>query len=49
VIVKHQFESLEIEHEFPGIGNKRLTVSGRRISGSDKRPALILLALDEVG
>ena len=44
----HQFDHLEIEHEFPRVGKKRLLLSGRRISGSDKRPPLILLALDEV-
>jgi two-component system CheB/CheR fusion protein len=44
----HPFQQLEIDHEFARIGNKRMILSGRRISGTDKRPALILLALDEV-
>jgi two-component system CheB/CheR fusion protein len=44
----HQFDHFELQHDFPRVGKKQLALSGRRISGSDKRPALILLALDEV-
>jgi hypothetical protein len=42
------FENFEVEQDFPGIGKKRLRLSGRRISGSDRRPAQTLLAIDEV-
>jgi two-component system CheB/CheR fusion protein len=45
----HPFDYLEIEHDFAQVGKKRLILSARRISGSGKRPPLILLALDEVG
>jgi two-component system CheB/CheR fusion protein len=42
------FENFEVQCEFPGAGNRQLRLSGRRISGTDRRPAQILLAMDEV-
>jgi two-component system CheB/CheR fusion protein len=43
------FQKFEIEHRFSGDGQKRLLLNGRRITASDKRPALILLTVEEIG
>lgn len=46
IVPQHtQFENFEVLYDFGEAGKKRLHLSGRRISGSDKRPALILLAI----
>jgi len=41
------FENFEIEHRHSHGEKKRLWLNGRRISASDKRPALILLTMEE--
>jgi two-component system CheB/CheR fusion protein len=46
IVPRHsKFENFELFYEFGTAGKKRLLLSGRRISGSDKRPALVLLAI----
>jgi len=40
------FEDFEIRQEFAGVGMKQIRLNARRISGSDHRPALILLAME---
>jgi len=43
-----QFEDFEVVHDFHGVGRKRIRLNARRISSSNHRPALILLAMEEV-
>src|SRR5262249_52469468 len=43
------FEHFEIDYQLDGGGAKKLKLSGRRIMGSDKRPSLVLLAVEPVG
>lgn len=42
------FDDFEVEHDFPGIGRKRMCLNARMISGRDGRPDLILLAIEDV-
>jgi two-component system CheB/CheR fusion protein len=42
------FEHFELDHRLNGGVQKRLRLGGRRISASDKRPALILLTVEEI-
>jgi two-component system CheB/CheR fusion protein len=42
------FECFEVEHRFDGDVQRRLRLGGRRISASDKRPARILLMVEEI-
>ncbi|HVX13730.1 MAG TPA: CheR family methyltransferase [Pirellulales bacterium] len=41
-------EDVELEHEFPGVGRKRLILSARRVESRDGHPPLALLAIREV-
>jgi two-component system CheB/CheR fusion protein len=41
-----QFEGFEVEYKFANGETKRLLLNGRRILGSDKRPSLVLLAIE---
>jgi two-component system CheB/CheR fusion protein len=40
------FENFEVEYQFDGGGAKRLLLNGRRVMGSEKRPSLVLLAIE---
>ena len=42
------FEGFAVECAFPGIGKRRMMLSGRRIAAGEGRPALILLAIEDV-
>jgi hypothetical protein len=42
------FEKFAVEHEFPGIGRKKMRLNARRILRADNQPALILLAIEDV-
>ncbi|MEX2173263.1 MAG: CheR family methyltransferase [Pirellulaceae bacterium] len=43
------FELFEVEHDFPGIGGKRMRLNARRIAATNGREPLILLAMEEAG
>ncbi len=44
----HEFEGYEVEHDFPGIGRKKMSLRGRRVEGGDWHPAMILLGLKDI-
>ncbi len=39
-----EFLDFEVEHDFPGIGKKRLCLNACRIEKGEARPAMILLS-----
>jgi two-component system CheB/CheR fusion protein len=41
-------EDFEVEHEFPGIGRRRIRLNARRIDQTGEQPPLILLALEDM-
>jgi len=41
-------ESFEVEHDFPAIGQRRMLLNARRITGKADGAQLILLAIEEV-
>ena len=47
-ILQHDqvFEKYEVEHDFPGIGRRRIWLNARRIEGREGESALILLAME---
>jgi two-component system, chemotaxis family, CheB/CheR fusion protein len=42
------FEDLEVEHDFPAIGRKRMLLNARLVQGGDGQAPLILLALEDI-
>jgi signal transduction histidine kinase len=42
------FTGFLVEHDFPGIGRRRIVVSGRRLVRRGHEPPLVLLALEDV-
>ncbi len=42
------FEDIRIEHAFPGIGQRTMLLTGRRISGAAGTAHLILLAIEDI-
>ncbi len=42
------FEDFEVEHEFPGIGHKKMILNARRIDRENGRPQMILLAMEDI-
>lgn len=42
------FDDFEVEHDFPGIGRRKMVLNGRRIIGKNAATKLILLAMEEV-
>jgi two-component system CheB/CheR fusion protein len=42
------FENVGIEHDFPGIGKRKMLLNARQISGDDKAQKLILLAIEDI-
>jgi two-component system CheB/CheR fusion protein len=42
------FEDIEVEHDFPVIGHRRMLLNARRIPGETGRAQLILLAMEDV-
>ncbi len=49
IIPRHsQFEDFPVEHDFPGIGRKKLLLNARQISRANGERRLILLAIQEV-
>jgi two-component system CheB/CheR fusion protein len=41
------FESYMVEHDFPGIGHRKLLLNARRIVGESGSKQMILLAMEE--
>jgi two-component system CheB/CheR fusion protein len=44
---KQVIEGFEVEHDFPGIGKRRMLLNARRIAGNADERQLILLAIEE--
>jgi two-component system, chemotaxis family, CheB/CheR fusion protein len=42
------FEDVEVDHEFPGIGRRRMLLNGRRIQDDTGKIRLILLAMEDI-
>ncbi len=42
------FDDFEVEHDFPVIGPKTMLLNARRIPGREKRPGMILLAIEDI-
>jgi two-component system CheB/CheR fusion protein len=42
------FEDFEVQHDFPGIGERTMLLNARRIVSQDGQPHLILLAMEEM-
>ena len=49
-IIPHdsEFEGYEVEHEFPGIGRRKMSLNARKIQQGDERPAMILLSFRDI-
>ncbi|MDO8990417.1 MAG: chemotaxis protein CheB [Sideroxyarcus sp.] len=45
---KQVVEGFEVEHDFPGIGKRRMLLNARRIVGNAEGKQLILLAIEEI-
>jgi two-component system CheB/CheR fusion protein len=43
-----QIEDFLVEHDFPGIGHKRVLLNARKIANNDPKKQLILFAMEEV-
>lgn len=43
-----KFENVEVEHDFPAIGCRRIMLNARRVVGKTGRTQLILLAMEDV-
>jgi len=49
IIPRHsQFEDFPVDHDFPGIGRKKMLLNARQIDRASGEPHLILLAIEEV-
>jgi two-component system CheB/CheR fusion protein len=44
----HEFEEFEVEHDFPGIGHRKMLLNARKIEAGEKRRAMILLSFKDV-
>jgi len=42
------FEGVEVDHDFPGIGHRKMLLNGRRIMGETGSSRFILLAMEDV-
>jgi two-component system CheB/CheR fusion protein len=49
-IIPHdnEFEGFEVEHDFPGIGRRKMVLNARKIAQGEARPAMILLSFRDV-
>ena len=45
---KTSFENIEVDHEFPGIGRRKMLLNGRRIITGEGESRLILLAIEDI-
>jgi two-component system CheB/CheR fusion protein len=43
-----QFEGFEMEHEFPGIGYRKIVLNGRQVRRDDQGVNMILLAIEDI-
>jgi two-component system, chemotaxis family, CheB/CheR fusion protein len=46
--LNRSFEGFEMEHDFPGIGKRKMLLNARRITGKAGETQLILLAIEDV-
>lgn len=42
------FADMEVDHEFPGIGRRKILLNGRRITSDGGEPRFILLAMEDI-
>ena len=42
------FDDMEVDHEFPGIGHRKMLLNGRRIMSERGKPRFILLAMEDI-
>jgi two-component system CheB/CheR fusion protein len=42
------FEDVEVDHEFPGIGQRKMVLNGRRVQNERGEPRFILLAMEDI-
>jgi len=42
------FENFELEHDFPGVGRKRMLLNARRIVYEKDAVSMVLLAIEDV-
>jgi two-component system CheB/CheR fusion protein len=42
------FEDVEVDHEFPGIGQRKMILNGRRVQNQKGEPRFILLAMEDI-
>jgi len=49
-IIPHddEFEGFEVEHEFPGIGQRKMSLKARKIKQSEQQPTMILVSFKDV-
>jgi PAS domain S-box-containing protein len=45
---KTVFENMEIEHDFPGVGHKQMSLNARQVVGMSTQANLILLAMEDI-
>lgn len=45
----HSFEAYPVEHDFPGIGPRRMLLNANRIVGKEGKTSLILLSMQDAG
>jgi two-component system CheB/CheR fusion protein len=45
---KTSFENFEVEHDFPGIGQRKMLLNARRVPGEAGTTQLILLAIEDI-
>lgn len=43
-----EFEGYEVEHDFPGIGHRKMSLNARKIEQGEERPAMILLGFRDI-
>jgi two-component system CheB/CheR fusion protein len=43
-----EFEGFEVEHDFPGIGRRKMLLNARKITQGEQRDAMILLSLRDI-
>ena len=44
----NEFEGFEVEHDFPGIGHRKMSLNARRIEQHQERPPMILLSFKDI-
>ena len=47
--VNNSFDDFEVEHDFPGIGIKKMLLNARRLAYEQDAAGMILLAIEDLG